>query len=58
MMKLTSELSDGLSAGRPVVALESTLICHGIPKPTNAELAVQMEERVRGEEARCRQPWR
>ncbi len=51
MMKLTSELSDGLRAGHPVVALESTLICHGIPKPANAELAVEMESRVREEGA-------
>lgn len=47
MMKLTSELSNGLRAGRPAVALESTLICHGIPKPANVELAVEMENRVR-----------
>ena len=51
MMKLTSELADGLSRGRAVVALESTLICHGIPKPDNGVLAVEMEARVRKEGA-------
>lgn len=47
MMKLTSELAEGLKSGLPVVALESTLICHGIPRPANGELATLMEERVR-----------
>ncbi|MDH3661012.1 MAG: pseudouridine-5'-phosphate glycosidase [Alphaproteobacteria bacterium] len=51
MMKLASELAEALAAGRPAVALESTLICHGIPKPDNAELALEMERRVRAEGA-------
>lgn len=51
MMKLTSELAEGLKAGRPVVALESTLICHGIPRPANSKLAVEMEQRVRAKGA-------
>lgn len=51
MMKMTSELADALAAGRPTVALESTLICHGIPKPENADLAREMEHRVRAEGA-------
>lgn len=51
MMKITSELGEALAAGRPAVALESTLICHGIPKPQNADLAREMERRVRAEGA-------
>lgn len=51
MMKLSSEIADGLKTGRPVVALESTLICHGIPRPENGELAIEMEDRVRREQA-------
>jgi pseudouridylate synthase len=51
MMKLTPELADGLKAGAPVVALESTLICHGIPKPANGELALEMENTVRAQGA-------
>jgi pseudouridine-5'-phosphate glycosidase len=47
MMKLTPELAEGLKAGHPVVALESTLICHGIPKPVNGALALRMETSVR-----------
>ena len=51
MMKITSELSTALASGKPAVALESTLICHGIPKPQNAALAIEMEGRVRAEGA-------
>jgi pseudouridine-5'-phosphate glycosidase len=36
-----------LREGRAVVALESTLICHGIPRPRNATLAVAIEDAVR-----------
>jgi pseudouridine-5'-phosphate glycosidase len=41
------EIQSALSAGRGVVALESTLICHGIPRPRNAELALAIEAAVR-----------
>ena len=51
MIKVTSELTEALAAGRPAVALESTLICHGIPKPENVDLAREMERRVRAEGA-------
>ncbi|MGI9509278.1 MAG: pseudouridine-5'-phosphate glycosidase [Geminicoccaceae bacterium] len=50
-MKVASELEAALKAGRAVVALESTLICHGIPRPDNAKLAIEMERRVRAEGA-------
>ncbi len=36
-----------LAAGQPVVALESTLITHGLPWPANAETALAMEAAVR-----------
>jgi pseudouridylate synthase len=36
-----------LAAGQPTVALESTILCHGIPKPQNLELAVAIEDAVR-----------
>lgn len=51
MMKMTPELIEGVATGRPTVALESTLICHGIPKPENADLALEMERRIRREDA-------
>src|SRR5262245_14522044 len=36
-----------VAAGGPVVALESTILCHGIPSPRNRELAAEMEDAVR-----------
>ena len=48
---MTIDTSDrvqhALREGRGVVALESTLICHGIPRPRNAALAFAMEDAVR-----------
>lgn len=42
-----SEVADALSAGRPVVALESTIISHGLPRPDNARIAREIESSVR-----------
>ena len=44
---LTPEVADALAAGRPVVALESTLISHGLPYPQNVEVAEASEAAVR-----------
>jgi pseudouridylate synthase len=41
------EVADALAAGRPVVALESTVIAHGLPRPRNLEAARRMETAVR-----------
>jgi pseudouridine-5'-phosphate glycosidase len=41
------EVADALASGRAVVALESTLITHGLPHPTNVETALAMEAAVR-----------
>ncbi|MBX3577136.1 MAG: pseudouridine-5'-phosphate glycosidase [Rhizobiaceae bacterium] len=40
-----------LAAGRPVVALESTIITHGMPYPANAEMAAEVEAIIRAEGA-------
>lgn len=40
------EVSGALAAGRPVVALESTVISHGLPHPDNLEVAAAMEAAV------------
>jgi pseudouridine-5'-phosphate glycosidase len=40
-------VADALAAGRPVVALESTLISHGLPFPQNVEVAAASEAAVR-----------
>lgn len=48
-MIVTSEEVAGAHAdGRPVVALESTIISHGLPRPRNLEVAVELEARLRG----------
>lgn len=44
---ITEELREALVAGRPVVALESTIISHGMPYPRNAETALAVEDEVR-----------
>ena len=41
------ELAEALAAGRPVVALESTLISHGLPRPRNLAVARDVEAAVR-----------
>jgi pseudouridine-5'-phosphate glycosidase len=50
-MRYTREVSAALEEGRPVVALESTLIAHGLPRPENVEIARQIEAVVREEGA-------
>jgi len=44
---LHPEVADALTAGRPVVALESTLISHGLPRPDNLRVAREIERTVR-----------
>ena len=51
LLKLADEVAAALGAGRPVVALESTLIAHGLPWPVNLETALTLEAAVREEGA-------
>ncbi|WP_054055598.1 pseudouridine-5'-phosphate glycosidase [Alloactinosynnema sp. L-07] len=44
---MTPEVADALATGRPVVALESTLLAHGLPSGRNHEVGVRLEEVVR-----------
>ncbi len=46
-LELLPEVASALAAHRPVVALESTVITHGLPRPLNLDLARQMEAEVR-----------
>lgn len=46
-MRIASEVAEALAAGRPVVALESTIISHGLPRPRNLEVGRQIEAAVR-----------
>lgn len=46
-LMLTPEVTDAIHAGRPVVALESTVISHGLPWPDNLVLASELENLIR-----------
>ena len=50
-LDVSPEVSDALHAGKPVVALESTIISHGMPWPQNAETALRVEQLIRDEGA-------
>ncbi|KDP43637.1 hypothetical protein JCGZ_22951 [Jatropha curcas] len=47
LVKLSPEVSRALSSGQPVVAVESTIISHGMPYPQNLETAREVEAIVR-----------
>jgi pseudouridine-5'-phosphate glycosidase len=51
LIDVGAEVRDALAAGRPVVALESTIITHGMPYPENVETARAVEAIVRAEGA-------
>jgi pseudouridine-5'-phosphate glycosidase len=44
---VSEEVREALHEGRPVVALESTIIAHGLPRPRNLTVARELEERAR-----------
>lgn len=46
-IEIHPEVKDALGSGKPVVALESTIISHGMPYPQNIETAKKVEEIVR-----------
>ena len=48
---LSAEVAEALHAAAPVVALESTIITHGMPFPANAEMASKVEAVIRAEGA-------
>jgi pseudouridine-5'-phosphate glycosidase len=48
-IRLHPEVAEALAWGRPVVALESTLIAHGLPRPRNLQVAGELEQIVRDE---------
>jgi len=47
MIHISDEVREALAAGRPVVALESTIIAHGLPWPENLEVGRAIEAAVR-----------
>jgi len=46
-LDIKPEVKEALDEGRPVVALESTIISHGMPYPRNVETALKVEEIIR-----------
>ncbi|KYH34236.1 pseudouridine-5'-phosphate glycosidase [Clostridium tepidiprofundi DSM 19306] len=46
-LKINTEVKKALDQGKPVVALESTIISHGMPYPQNVETALKVEKIVR-----------
>ena len=46
-LNVSAEVREALAAGKPVVALESTIISHGMPYPRNVETAMNVEKIIR-----------
>ena len=46
-VKYSAEVADAIAAGKPIVALESTIISHGLPRPSNLEVAKECERIIR-----------
>jgi pseudouridylate synthase len=44
---VSQEVEDSLRTGRPIVALESTVLAHGLPRPRNAEIGTDLEATIR-----------
>ena len=51
MIRVALEVEEALRAGRAVVALESTVLAHGLPRPRNFEVGAALERAVREEGA-------
>ena len=47
LLQISPEVQDALINKKPVVALESTIISHGMPFPQNAQTAIEVEETIR-----------
>ena len=50
-LDILPEIEEALAAGKPVVALESTILSHGMPWPENLDFAARVEQVVRAEGA-------
>jgi pseudouridylate synthase len=47
LFQISTEVAVALSTNKPIVALESTVIAHGLPRPVNLETAIRLESIVR-----------
>jgi pseudouridine-5'-phosphate glycosidase len=50
-LSITPEIANAVAAGEPVVALESSLIAHGLAPPANVDIALRLEAAIRSEGA-------
>lgn len=50
-MDITPEIAEAVAGGKPVVALESTILSHGMPYPENLKFAGEIEKIIRAEGA-------
>ncbi len=50
-MHISEEVQDALTSRQPIVALESTVIAHGLPRPLNLQVARELEQVVRANDA-------
>lgn len=50
-LEISTEVKEAIESGKPVVALESTIISHGMPYPRNVETAVNVERIIRDNNA-------
>ncbi|MEW2492680.1 pseudouridine-5'-phosphate glycosidase [Streptomyces nodosus] len=48
-IRVSDEVQEAVRQGRPVVALESTIFTHGLPRPRNLEVALEAEESLRAQ---------
>ena len=60
-LNIHPEIKEAINNNKPIVALESTIISHGMPWPKNVETAMMVEDTVRQEGAytcnNCYQGW-
>jgi pseudouridylate synthase len=47
LLHINPEIQEAIASGKPIVALESTIISHGMPYPQNVETALKVEQTVR-----------
>src|SRR5690242_20859834 len=45
---ISETVAAAVAKGEPVLALESTIFTHGLPRPSNVEVALDAEEQIRG----------
>lgn len=50
-IQFSDEVREAITSGKPIVALESTIISHGLPRPQNLEVAREVESIVRAHDA-------